>query len=37
MLLNARRLEVYNSASRLPPEFVTGSYDPCGAIVIWTR
>lgn len=36
MLLNAKRVEVYNSASRVPAEFTTVSMDPCGAVVIWS-
>lgn len=37
MMLNAKRVEVYNTATRVPPEFTTVSSDPCGAVVIWTR
>jgi hypothetical protein len=37
MLLNAKRVEVYNTATRVPAEFTTVSMDPCGAVVIWTR
>lgn len=37
MLLNAKRIEVYNTATRVPPEFMMVSSDPCGAVVIWTR
>lgn len=37
LLLNATRVEVYNTASRVPPEFTTVSMDPCGAVLLWTR
>ncbi len=37
LLLNAKRVEVYNTATRLPPEFITPGMDPCGAIIIWSR
>lgn len=37
MILNAKRIEVYNTASRVPAEFTSISMDPCGAVVIWTR
>ncbi len=37
MMLNAKRVEVYNTSTRVPPEFTTVSSDPCGAVVIWTR
>lgn len=37
LLLNAKRVEVYNTATRVPPEFISPGMDPCGAIVIWSR
>jgi len=37
IMLNAKRVEVYNTASRVPPEFTTMGMNPCGAIVIWSR
>ncbi|MBM3884839.1 MAG: carboxypeptidase regulatory-like domain-containing protein [Gemmatimonadetes bacterium] len=36
MLLNARTVEVYASASRVPVEFTTVSASPCGAVLIWS-
>jgi hypothetical protein len=36
MLLNAKRVEVYNSASRVPAEFTTMSMNGCGAVLIWS-
>lgn len=37
LLLNARRLEVHTSPSRVPPEFTTSAMDPCGVIAVWSR
>lgn len=37
MMLNAKRVEVYNSPTRVPAEFTTISMDPCGAVIIWSR
>jgi hypothetical protein len=36
MLLNARTVEVYSSASRVPVEFTTVSASPCGAVLLWS-
>ena len=36
MLVNARTVEVYSSASRVPVEFTTVSASPCGAVLIWS-
>ena len=37
LLLNARRVEVHTSPSRVPPEFATAALDPCGVIAVWSR
>lgn len=37
LLLNAKRVELYNTATRVPADFTTVGMDPCGAILIWSH
>ena len=36
LLLNAKRVEVYNTGTRVPAEYMTMSESPCGAVLIWS-